>query len=176
MDARSHPRDATRRRPFTGSVELSADPRRVHPPRVARSSPHGKARACSGCWRTEASSTACGCCRRDRVLAQTRLRDNPEQLDEVSGQACALGVGGYWLSDTRLPPDLPKHLDPPTDTGDHTLVSNGAGGTIAWANLDTGLAVMIVHNRMLPESVPPDQHPFVAIGDTVRAVAGVAPR
>ena len=113
---------------------------------------------------------------RDRVPAQTRLRDNPEQLDELSGQACALGVGGYWLSDTRLPPDLPKHLDPPTDTGDHTLVSNGAGGTIAWANLDTGLAVMIVHNRMLPESVPPDQHPFVAIGDAVRAVAGVAPR
>jgi hypothetical protein len=84
-------------------------------------------------------------------------------------------VGGYWLSGFGLPgakAGVPVRIDPAVDQGPHVLVLNGAGGSIGWANLDTRLAVMITHNRMFG-SLPAGEHPFVALGDAVRSVAGV---
>jgi CubicO group peptidase (beta-lactamase class C family) len=101
----------------------------------------------------------------ERVLANTALRPDPLEVDEAIGMPTSNGVGGYWIGDPEHPSS-----DVVASKGKHVLAHNGAGGSIAWADLDTGLAVGIAHNRMFA-GVPLDQHPFTALGDAVRAVA-----
>jgi CubicO group peptidase (beta-lactamase class C family) len=102
----------------------------------------------------------------ERVMAFTEPRPNPDQVDPVLGQVPWIGVGGYWLGGATPP------AEPVIGTGRHTLASNGAGGSIAWADLDTGLAVAICHNRMFPIAppLPPDEHPFHEIGEYARSL------
>jgi CubicO group peptidase (beta-lactamase class C family) len=102
----------------------------------------------------------------ERVMACTRPRLNPDQLDPVLDQVPWIGMGGYWLGGETPP------AEPVIGTGAHTLASNGAGGSIAWADLDTGLAVAICHNRMFRISppLPPDEHPFHEIGEYARSL------
>jgi CubicO group peptidase (beta-lactamase class C family) len=105
---------------------------------------------------------------KERVMACTQPRPNPDQLDPVLDQVPWIGVGGYWLGGETPP------AEPVIGTGAHTLASNGAGGSIAWADLDTGLAVAICHNRMFRISppLPPDEHPFHEIGEYARSLVG----
>jgi CubicO group peptidase (beta-lactamase class C family) len=102
----------------------------------------------------------------DRVMAFTEPRPHSDQVDPVLGQVPWIGVGGYWLGG-KTPP-----AEPVIGTGPHTLASNGAGGSIAWADLDTGLAVAICHNRMfrITPPLPPDEHPFHEIGEYARSL------
>jgi CubicO group peptidase (beta-lactamase class C family) len=112
---------------------------------------------------------------RDRLLAQTAHRADPLMVDEGLGTICPIGVGGYWLSGYGLPEGndgVPRRDDPVVDQGPHVLVLNGAGGSIGWANLDTGLSAVITHNRMFL-GYDPGMHPFSALGNAIRAVAGV---
>jgi CubicO group peptidase (beta-lactamase class C family) len=104
----------------------------------------------------------------DRVMACTEPRPNSGQLDPVLDQVPWIGVGGYWLGGPTPP------AEPVIGSGVHTLASNGAGGSIAWADLDTGLAVAICHNRMFRISppLPPDEHPFHEIGEYARSLVG----
>jgi CubicO group peptidase (beta-lactamase class C family) len=104
----------------------------------------------------------------ERVMACTEPRPNSGQLDPVLDQVPWIGVGGYWLGGPTPP------AEPVIGSGVHTLASNGAGGSIAWADLDTGLAVAICHNRMFRISppLPPDQHPFHEIGEYARSLVG----
>src|SRR6201997_144042 len=102
----------------------------------------------------------------ERVMAFTEPRPNSDQVDPVLGQVPWIGVGGYWLGG-KTPP-----AEPVIGTGPHTLASTGAGGSIAWADLDSGLAVAICHNRMfrITPPLPPDEHPFHEIGEYVRSL------
>jgi CubicO group peptidase (beta-lactamase class C family) len=102
----------------------------------------------------------------ERVMSFTRPRQDSDQVDPVLGQVPWIGVGGYWLGGETPP------AEPVIGTGRHTLASNGAGGSIAWADLDTGLAVAICHNRMfrITPPLPPDEHPFHEIGEYARSL------
>jgi CubicO group peptidase (beta-lactamase class C family) len=104
----------------------------------------------------------------ERVLSFTQPRPDPHHVDPVLGQVPWIGVGGYWLGGDSPP------AEPVIGTGPHTLASNGAGGSIAWADLDTGLAVAICHNRMfrINPPLPPDEHPFHEIGEFARSLVG----
>jgi CubicO group peptidase (beta-lactamase class C family) len=103
----------------------------------------------------------------DRVSAFTEPRPNSDQVDPVLGQVPWIGVGGYWLGGPTPP------AEPVIGVGPNTLASNGAGGSIAWADLNTGLAVAICHNRMfrIMPPLPPDEHPFHEIGEYARSLA-----
>jgi CubicO group peptidase (beta-lactamase class C family) len=102
----------------------------------------------------------------ERVMSFTEPRPHSDQVDPVLGQVPWIGVGGYWLGGETPP------AEPVIGTGRHTLASNGAGGSIAWADLDTGLAVAICHNRMfrITPPLPPDEHPFHEIGEYARSL------
>jgi CubicO group peptidase (beta-lactamase class C family) len=102
----------------------------------------------------------------ERVSSFTQPRPHSDQVDPVLGQVPWIGVGGYWLGGETPP------AEPVIGTGRHTLASNGAGGSIAWADLDTGLAVAICHNRMfrINPPLPPDEHPFHEIGEYARSL------
>jgi CubicO group peptidase (beta-lactamase class C family) len=105
---------------------------------------------------------------RERLLELTTPRPNPYEVDEAIGMVPWLGIGGYWLGGPHPP------ADPVVGPGTHVLAHGGAGGSIAWADLDTGLAVAITHNRMFG-ALPPERHPFVELGAAVRALVE-APR
>jgi CubicO group peptidase (beta-lactamase class C family) len=48
-------------------------------------------------------------------------------------------------------------------TGPHLLCHGGVGGSIGWADLDTGVAVSICHNRMFHALELNDQHPYAML-------------
>jgi hypothetical protein len=48
------------------------------------------------------------------------------------------------------------------------LYHTGAGNTVAFADLDSRLAVAICHNRMFG-ALPIDQHPWTGLAEAVRA-------
>ncbi|TWG98563.1 CubicO group peptidase (beta-lactamase class C family) [Nocardioides sp. J9] len=96
-------------------------------------------------------------------------RPRPDSLaDDLIFEAPAwIGQGGYWLGGDlrrRIPADgsLPLVLNQP-----------GAGGSTGWAELDTGLAVAICHNRqfVVDRKDPHFQARITPIADAVREVA-----
>ena len=125
------------------------------------------ARACARFFALLASGGVLGGTRllsRERLLELTTPRPNPLEPDEAIGMVTWIGTGGYWLGGEHPP------ADPVVGVGKHILAHGGAGGSIAWADLDTGLAVSITHNRMFA-ALPLEAQPFVTLGEAVRAVA-----
>jgi CubicO group peptidase (beta-lactamase class C family) len=114
-----------------------------------------------------------GTFRGTHLLSATRIdacrvpRDETLADDQVFEAPSWIGQGGYWLGG-----DLRRRI--PHD-GSHPVVLNqpGAGGSTGWAELDTGLAVAICHNRQF--TVDRKNPDFVAritpIADAVREVA-----
>jgi CubicO group peptidase (beta-lactamase class C family) len=101
---------------------------------------------------------------KERLMAQTAPRSNPLEVDEGMGMVVPSGVGGYWVGATH------PHRDPVLGQGAHVLGHLGAGGSYGWADLDTGIGVMITHNRMFG-AVPEDRHPFVGLARVVNEIA-----
>ncbi|MGC0367026.1 CubicO group peptidase (beta-lactamase class C family) [Rhodococcus sp. 27YEA15] len=101
-----------------------------------------------------------------RVRSFTEPRPNSDEHDEVLGQTPWVGVGGYWLGGTTPP------AEPIIGTNPNVLASNGSGGSIGWADPDTGLSAAICHNRMfrINPPLPPEEHPFTDLGDLVRSL------
>jgi CubicO group peptidase (beta-lactamase class C family) len=103
----------------------------------------------------------------ERVEACRVPRDDSTSPDQIFETPAWIGQGGYWLGG-----DLRRRI--PTD-GSYPLVLNqpGAGGSTGWAELDTGLAVAICHNRQFV--VDRKDPNFVAritpIADAVREIA-----
>jgi len=93
-----------------------------------------------------------------RWLTTHRERSGERDLVLDGGlNACpAISVGGFRLSDTIA------------GDGSDVLCHPGSGGSIAWAELDRGLAVAICHNRMFDESTM-DEHPFARLAQGVRS-------
>jgi len=99
-----------------------------------------------------------------RVESFTVPRPVRYEYDEVIGQIPVLGQGGFWLGGSSPP------SEPVIGPSPRVLAHNGAGGSIAWADLDGGFAAAITHNRMFAQNppLPADRHPFVPIGDAIR--------
>ncbi|WP_020500469.1 serine hydrolase domain-containing protein [Sciscionella marina] len=87
-------------------------------------------------------------------------RENMAGPDRYLGKPAPIGAYGYWRGGAGAHPVVGEHPA--------LLYHPGAGGSIAWAELDTGLSVAICHNGMHPGAVDPDRHPFVPIADAVR--------
>ncbi|WP_327107444.1 serine hydrolase domain-containing protein [Nonomuraea glycinis] len=102
----------------------------------------------------------------DRLLALTTPRPGADEFDEVYQGPTWVGTGGFWLGGASPPAD--PLLGPSTQV----LAHAGVGGSMGWADLATGLAVVITHNRMFL-GAEPGAEPFVPLADAVRAVAGV---
>lgn len=100
----------------------------------------------------------------ERVEAFLTPRDNADEIDIYLDMRVPVSAYGYYLSD-----DTPGMI--PIITPHHPILwMPGAGGSVGWAELDTGLAVAITHNHM--QMGPPPS--FVAIADAVRRVAALA--
>jgi CubicO group peptidase (beta-lactamase class C family) len=93
-----------------------------------------------------------------RVRTFSQPRENYEQVDQTAFRVMPLGRRGFWIADA-VAGAVPG------------LICNvGAGGAVAWADLDSGLAVAICHNRMFGP-VTAESHPLLPIGDAIRALA-----
>jgi CubicO group peptidase (beta-lactamase class C family) len=103
----------------------------------------------------------------ERVRSFLTPRPRPEEFDEVVGQVHGAGLNGYWLGGPYPP------ADPIAGVGSSVISYPGAGGSIAWADLDSGLAAAICHNRMFSNNppLPIDRHPFFALGEAIRESA-----
>lgn len=123
------------------------------------------ARAMARCYALLAGRGAVGGVRllsTARVESFLALRDGGEQDDAYLGAPSPMGAAGLWVGGDRA------GANPVVGPNPRLLYFPGAGGALAWAELDTGLAVAICHNRML---AAPDPHPFTPIAEAVRAVA-----
>jgi CubicO group peptidase (beta-lactamase class C family) len=100
----------------------------------------------------------------ERVEAFLTPRDNPDQVDLYLNMRVPVSAYGYYLSD-----DTPGMI-PVITPGRPILWMPGAGSSVAWAELDTGLAVAITHNHMQSYA---GEHPYVPIAAAVRAAAGL---
>lgn len=110
-----------------------------------------------------------------RLLSEERLRwctqprDDAYAPDPTRPAWAWVGQGGYWLGGDS-PPAWPV-----VGAGTQILCHPGAGGSIGWADMDTGLAVAILHNGMQDaatmSSTDPAHNPFLMLADAVRAVA-----
>jgi CubicO group peptidase (beta-lactamase class C family) len=96
----------------------------------------------------------------------TEPRDGAEAVDQYLGGVVPIGAYGYRVAGTG--PAAHALLGASTRILHHP----GAGGSIAWAELDTGLAVAICHNRMHEgPPVPTSVHPFEPIIKAIRTLA-----
>jgi CubicO group peptidase (beta-lactamase class C family) len=100
----------------------------------------------------------------DRVRSFLTPRVHDADIDVVNDIVISISQGGYWLTGPGKPA-VSMVGDAAT-----TLYQPGAGGSTGWADLDSRLAVVLCHNRMLNEFVEFDS-PLGAIADAVRAVA-----
>lgn len=102
-----------------------------------------------------------------RVDAACLPRPGAAEPDPVYFNApMSLSQGGYWMHSPTTPFTCPAK-------GARTICCPGAGGSLGWADPDSGLAVAFCHNRMVrPRS--PAEHPLTRIADTIRASLGLA--
>lgn len=102
----------------------------------------------------------------DTVRSLTTLRDGDGELDEVLQFVPRIGLGGLRVGGPS-PPAEPVAGDSPS-----VLCHSGAGGSIGWADTETGLAAAICHNRMFSTADrDPAKNPFAQLGDAIREVA-----
>jgi CubicO group peptidase (beta-lactamase class C family) len=74
-----------------------------------------------------------------------------------------IGIGGLWLSHGLL------------GGGSGVLCHSGAGGSVGWADLESGVAAVITHNRMFSFNVTQGEvfdHPFRGLRDLIWSFAG----
>jgi CubicO group peptidase (beta-lactamase class C family) len=102
-----------------------------------------------------------------RVHACRTPRDDSLAPDQIFEAPAWIGQGGYWLGG-----DLRRRI--PADGSPPVILNQpGAGGSTGWAELDTGLAVAICHNRqfVVDRKDPAFTARITPIADAVREVA-----
>jgi CubicO group peptidase (beta-lactamase class C family) len=100
----------------------------------------------------------------DAVIEQCR-RPRPLEPDQTYGYVLPVGYGGLW----HVAPGVSNSRAGGALT-DGILSHTGAGGTVAWAEPDRGLAVAILHNRSF--FGPQAMAPFGEIGDAIHDLVG----
>jgi CubicO group peptidase (beta-lactamase class C family) len=90
----------------------------------------------------------------DRVLSFLQPRSDIAEHDETYGRPMPVGFGGLWLA------------APGGQASGRILSHTAAGGTLGWADVDTGLAVAFIHNRMRGRGLP-------VLAEAVHTIAGV---
>ena len=75
-----------------------------------------------------------------------------------------ISIGGFWLGGPQTPVCSAK--------SPRALCHPGQGGSIGWADPDTGLAVAICHNRLFNASSPAED-PILPIADALRSGLGM---
>jgi CubicO group peptidase (beta-lactamase class C family) len=106
---------------------------------------------------------------KDRLLSLTEPRPATDLADETLGAPVWVGVGGYRLGGAgpSTNPNARSALLAGT-VGEHILCHGGAGGSFAWADLDTGLGVSLCHNRM--HGAWSAENPLLPIADAIREI------
>ncbi len=105
-----------------------------------------------------------------RLLSEERVRQSavprpPCDYDLYYGVPHLGTMGGFHLAGS--------HGMQPAGSNPRAFGHTGAGGSVAWADPDTRLAVGITHNRMFP-TIAPAVNPLEPVGDAVRRALGVA--
>jgi CubicO group peptidase (beta-lactamase class C family) len=102
-----------------------------------------------------------------RKLAQTfnTPRAHSDEPDQVMFNIpLPISIGGFWLGGPNTPVCSPR--------SPRAICHPGQGGSIGWADPDTGLAVAICHNRLFNASTP-EEDPILPIAEAVRAGLGL---
>jgi CubicO group peptidase (beta-lactamase class C family) len=114
-----------------------------------------------------------------RILSEQRVRscltvrpDN-DRIDELSGSPTSVGIGGFWVRDPSSAAGSGVARERILGSGSSLLFQSGAGGSIAFADLDTRASVAICHNRMFG-AFPLEEHPWVEVADAVWKAVGAA--
>lgn len=103
-----------------------------------------------------------------RVRSFTEFRDDPHDPDKILPIPVWFGANGFWLGGE------PNASSPLVGESRNIIYSPGAGGSLAWADLDNRLAVAICHNEMDAAGQAMfngTEHPFAAIVDVIRDIA-----
>lgn len=104
-----------------------------------------------------------------RILSQKSVRGllNPrtagEEMEPVLGRPWRLSTGGFFLASSHKPA-------PGTSAG--MVFAMGMGGSIAWADLETGLAAAITHNHMF-NARSADEDPLLPVANAIRLGLGI---
>jgi CubicO group peptidase (beta-lactamase class C family) len=103
-----------------------------------------------------------------RLLSEERVRSfatprGTYNRDLVLASVPPVGVAGFWVGG-----------QPWTGLRASIVMSPGAGGVLAWADLETGTSAAVLHNRMFGPPFAPDAHPFKPIGDEIAKVGTAA--
>jgi CubicO group peptidase (beta-lactamase class C family) len=102
-----------------------------------------------------------------RKLAQTfnTPRAHSDEPDQVMFNIpLPISIGGFWLGGPNTPVCSPK--------SPRAICHPGQGGSIGWADPDTGLAVAICHNRLFNASTPAED-PLLPVAEAVRVGLGL---
>jgi CubicO group peptidase (beta-lactamase class C family) len=92
-------------------------------------------------------------------------RDHSEEPDVSMGRPVLVGAYGFWLAGQG------EKAHPLLGDSTSILLHPGAGDSLAWAELDTGLSVAICHNAMRSGAPPnPEDHPYKRIIHTARTI------
>ena len=102
---------------------------------------------------------------RERIDAACLPRPGNDPDPVYFNAPMPLSQGGFWMHSETTPLVYPAK-------GARTICVPGAGGSLGWADPDSGLAVAFCHNRMMRPKTP-DDHPLTAIADTIRASLGL---
>jgi CubicO group peptidase (beta-lactamase class C family) len=89
----------------------------------------------------------------ERVMSFLEPRSDIAEHDETYGRSMPVGFGGLWLA------------APGGQAQGRILSHTAAGGTLGWADVDSGLAVAFIHNRMAGGGLP-------VLAEAVHRIAG----
>jgi len=101
---------------------------------------------------------------RDRVRGLLEGRTREEELEPVLGRPWRLSTGGFFLASAHKPA---------TGTSRSMVFAQGMGGTIAWADMETGFAAAITHNHMF-NARSAEEDPLLPVAQAVREGLGIA--
>jgi len=104
---------------------------------------------------------------KERIAMAAERREGGLEPDPVFfGAVMPISQGGYWMYDGIMPNTCPMKAP-------RAIGAPGVGGSLAWADPDSGLAIAFCHNHM---SNPHDgkAQPCSEIADVIRAGLGIA--
>lgn len=104
-----------------------------------------------------------------RILSRDRVRDllvartEEEEFEPVLGRPWLLSTGGFFLASSHKPA---------VGSSREMIFAMGMGGTIAWADMGSRVAVAITHNKMFNARTS-DEDPILAVAESVRRALGL---